>query len=362
MTNEVVEKTRETERVFYLDYLRIVSVAAMMLLHISAQNWENMELNTPVWMLFGALNGATRWCVPVFLMISGALFLNSQRSIRIKRLLLHNVLRVFTAFIFWACIYSFIDFLNGKLAKEAVLSAFSGHYHMWFLFLIAGLYLVSPLLKCIVENEYVLKYYLVCFCVLDFAIPCLLDCLALIRIPHTADTIMAAQLAFSRLLDYLPAESVFYFVLGSCLASKEIPKPVRLALYAIGTAGYISAVLLTREQSHLSACVDLTFLKNSSVNVLAMSVAVFVFGKYGMSKLNPEKRLRDFVTHMSQCCFGMYLVHALIIEILNERFGLNTLTFQPMLSVLLIFAITFFGSFVISYALNQVPILKNYIV
>lgn len=362
MMDENVGELEKSERVVYLDYLRITSVAAMMLLHISAQNWEKLELVTPAWMLFNALNGASRWCVPVFLMISGALFLNPMRPIKIKRLLLRNVLRILTAFLFWACIYSFRDFLNGKPAKEALLSVFCGHYHMWFLFLIVGLYLISPLLKCIVENECVLKYYLLCFCALNFVIPWLLDCLALIRIPRTVDAIMAVRLAFDRLLDYLPSEGVFYFVLGACLASKEISKRIRRGLYAIGVIGYIGTVLLTREQSLLKSCLDLTFLENSSVNVFAMSVAAFVFGKYGMSKLNPGKRLRSVVTCMSKCCFGMYLVHALIIEVLNENFGLNTLTFQPIFSTLLILAITFCGSFMISCLLNHVPILKKYIV
>lgn len=259
MMGENVGKLEKSERVLYLDYLRITSVAAMMLLHISAQNWENLELVTPAWMLFDALNGVSRWCVPVFLMISGALFLNPMRPIKIKRLLLHNVLRILTAFLFWACIYSFRDFLNGKPAKEALLSVFYGHYHMWFLFLIVGLYLISPLLKCIVENECVLKYYLLCFCALNFVIPWLLDCLTLVRIPRTVDAIMAVRLAFDRLLDYLPSEGVFYFVLGACLASKEISKRIRRVLYAIGVIGYIGTVLLTREQSLLKSCLDLTF-------------------------------------------------------------------------------------------------------
>ena len=53
-----------------MDCLRILSIAAMMLLHISAQNWSSLDLHDPAWMLFDILNGATRWCVPVFLMIS----------------------------------------------------------------------------------------------------------------------------------------------------------------------------------------------------------------------------------------------------------------------------------------------------
>lgn len=362
MTNEIAGRAGKTERVLYLDCLRILSIAAMMLLHISAQNWSSLDLHDPAWMLFDILNGATRWCVPVFLMISGVLFLNPLRPISTKKLLLHNVLRVVTAFLFWACVYGFWNFRNGEPAKEAFLSIFSGHYHMWFLFLIVGLYFVSPLLRCVVGNAQVLKYYLLCFAALDFAIPWLMDCLLLVRIPHTVDALTAIRLAYDRLIGYLPSENVFYFVLGSYLASKEIPKKNRVMLYIAGVIGYIGTVLLTRRQSLLNAFLDLTFLRNGSVNVFLMSAAVFVFGKYGMSRRNPGEGLRRAVVYVSQCCFGMYLVHALIIEALNEKFGLNTLTFQPLIAALLILAITFIGSLIISAILNRIPILKKYIV
>ena len=189
-----------------------------------------------------------------------------------------------------------------------------------------------------------------------------MDCLLLVRIPHTVDALTAIRLAYDRLIGYLPSENVFYFVLGSYLASKEIPKKNRVMLYIAGVIGYIGTVLLTRRQSLLNAFLDLTFLRNGSVNVFLMSAAVFVFGKYGMSRRNPGEGLRRAVVYVSQCCFGMYLVHALIIEALNETFGLNTLTFQPLIAALLILAITFIGSFIISAILNRIPILKKYIV
>ncbi len=52
----------------------------------------------------------------------------------------------------------------------------------------------------------------------------------------------------------------------------------------------------------------------------------------------------------------------MIIEVLDEIFGLNTLTFQPLIAALLILTITFIGSFIISAILNRIPILKKYIV
>ena len=56
MTNEIADRAGKTERILYLDCLRILSIAAMMLLHISAQNWSSLDLHDPAWMLFDILN------------------------------------------------------------------------------------------------------------------------------------------------------------------------------------------------------------------------------------------------------------------------------------------------------------------
>ena len=50
MTNEIADRAGKTERILYLDCLRIISIAAMMLLHISAQNWSSLDLHDPAWM------------------------------------------------------------------------------------------------------------------------------------------------------------------------------------------------------------------------------------------------------------------------------------------------------------------------
>lgn len=66
------------ERNYNLDILRIISTIAVVLLHISAQNYYNIDVVSDEFEIFAITNGMVRWCVPVFLMISGALFLGEK--------------------------------------------------------------------------------------------------------------------------------------------------------------------------------------------------------------------------------------------------------------------------------------------
>ena len=72
--------------------------------------------------------------------------------------------------------------------------------------------------------------------------------------------------------------------------------------------------------------------------------------------------MNAIIIELSQCSFGAYCVHALIIEQLKNQLGLNTLSFNPALAVLSIGVIVFAISFSISVLLNRIPITSKNIV
>ena len=87
------------KRIVYLDYLRVLATLAVFLLHISSQNWKNTDVNTFQWQIFNFTDSISRWCVAVFVMISGALFLGRRHSI--KKIYTKYIFRLVTAALFW---------------------------------------------------------------------------------------------------------------------------------------------------------------------------------------------------------------------------------------------------------------------
>ena len=69
-----------------------------------------------------------------------------------------------------------------------------------------------------------------------------------------------------------------------------------------------------------------------------------------------------FIQKLSKYCFGAYLVHALVLERLNDQMGLNSLSFHPVFSIICITVIVFTISFAISAVLNCIPVIKKYMV
>lgn len=68
-------------RVVYFDLLRVVATFVVVAVHLSAMHWADVDVNSRAWFAFNLYCTAGKWSVPIFVMISGALFLGREVSI-----------------------------------------------------------------------------------------------------------------------------------------------------------------------------------------------------------------------------------------------------------------------------------------
>ena len=159
-----------SKRVIYFDILRVVAIFAVVAVHISAQHWLDVDVSSRAWFAFNLYCTTGKWSVPIFVMISGALFLGRDTTIR--TILKKNVLRMAGVFVFWSGCYALISLIFRRSPLFDVFSQFiTGHYHLWFLYMIVGLYLLIPLLRPIVQNETLTRYFLLLALVFTFLLP-----------------------------------------------------------------------------------------------------------------------------------------------------------------------------------------------
>lgn len=148
------------KHIVYLDLLRILAIIGIICIH-------------------AGLGTFFTWCNAMFVMISGALWL-SKESIGLKKLYTKNILRIITAFIFWSVFYTLfhafvLPHITGDhpTVKEILVMLISGRYHLWFCYLIVGIYIGIPFFYKIAENETLLKYFLTVTFFFSFLVPCI---------------------------------------------------------------------------------------------------------------------------------------------------------------------------------------------
>ena len=144
------------ERKYYLNVLRLIATLSVVLLHTSAGVLDNSLAPSEYEFLYSYFKLLNQFAVPVFVMISGYLFLNPSKSINYGLLFSKYVRRiVFALFIFGIpmCI------LESTFWGENIFRAFDnflrGHSwaHMWYLYMLIGLYLLTPIFRPVIVNS-----------------------------------------------------------------------------------------------------------------------------------------------------------------------------------------------------------------
>lgn len=345
-------------RIWYLDLLRILATFAVVVLHVSAQGWYDTDVRSFAWQSLNFWNALSRWGVPVFVMISGALFLD--RDIPVKKLLSKYVLRMATAYVFWSAVYAGDSVCRGLPLKDGLYRFITGKYHMWFIVMIAGMYLLLPLLRRIAADPYLLRYFLVLASVFSVLIPQGLELLAL-RSSRWAD---ALRTVVGHADLFLPMGYTIYFLLGHLLLHSDLRPRTQRLLCGLGLLGAAVTVAANGLVAVRQGTAVGMFYNKSTVNVLLFAVGMFVsFGRI-FRQFSPGPRLRRVIAALSRWSFGAYLVHVMVLEKLQLHFGIVPLAhgWKPIVSVPLISLLIFVLSLAVSAAIGLIPGLRRYIV
>jgi len=145
----------------WINNLRLVAIFAMIVLHTAAPLLARYKQSSPAdWLTADFYNALVRFAVPVFVMITGALSLHRQYHTR--DFLKKRIGRLVIPFVFWSLVYIAYKFWNeeftftGNLWPDVkfVFQQFQtgAYYHLWYVYLLLGLYLLIPVLAVFVQQ------------------------------------------------------------------------------------------------------------------------------------------------------------------------------------------------------------------
>ncbi len=343
-----------TGRYYYLDALRIIAICAIVLLHVAGSYWYELDVSSFDWHVVNAYDCMTRWGVPVFVMISGALFLDPGRPQPLRKLWGKNILHIVVLILFWGLFYALIYDRPGQLSPESLMgfleAAIFGPQHLWFLFMLIGLYAIVPLLRCITANEDATRYFLAIGFVLNVALP-----LATINgMLPLLDRLMGAFMI------QLPLGYSFYFVLGHYLASHVFTRRVRIGIYLLGLLGLVAATMASAWFSGIAHAADNVVIAGSCFFMFA-ATGIFVFVRQLFHKHEPSARDKRLVMTLSSCTLGVYVIHIFVLRLLMQL-GMSGILPHALVSIPGMALLTCVLSFGIAYVLKKIPVFGSYFV
>lgn len=141
----------------FLDVLRVLATCAVVLMHVltGATDVTDASIVPEYRSLLLSVMDLVTWCVPIFLLISGYLFLNPERTLTYPVMIKKYCRRIALAILLFGVPYAASELVVAertfriRMISEALKMTLTGHTwsHMWYLYLILFLYLITPLLK-----------------------------------------------------------------------------------------------------------------------------------------------------------------------------------------------------------------------
>ncbi|GHV16326.1 hypothetical protein FACS189425_00400 [Clostridia bacterium] len=328
-------------RSIYLDILRILSVFCVIILHVSGNQIGQILSGTFNWQTLNAYNGLTRFCVPMFVMISGALFLAPSRDVPIKTLYSKYIKRIAIAYIFWAIFYAA---LTCKLDLSAFIhTALYGNYHLWFAPMIIGLYMAIPVLRKITAEKKICEYFLL----ITFLFSILQPTIFLI-VPQTAALISN----YTWNSQFWVIGYVFYFLLGHYLHEYRLSRKTNITLIILGLFAWFIIIFAKHPITE--------WFDPYLLNTMLATITFYIIIRQICDKHTVSEKLSSNIIKLSSYTFGIYLIHDAF-NVLFAHFGINALTYNPIWFIPTLSIANFTCSFAIIWLLGRIPIAKKYL-
>jgi surface polysaccharide O-acyltransferase-like enzyme len=286
------------------------------------------------------------WAIPVFVMISGALLLN-QTQPSIRAFYRRRMKRIGVPVVFWTVFYLGVrlvldhELLSVSQGLNLLLQG-KAYDHLWFFYMIIGLYLVTPFLQVLVKH---------------FTTP---QCL----IMATSILVAADVLHLCNVMVWGMPPNVFtlfvpyisYFLLGYLIHHKW-PKGQLPTTWVIGGAAISVIYLLCLAAPFIQLegqQFGVFFFGFFSAPTAFMAIAVFWAFREACSKpLGPRLK------HLASCTLGIYVVHLLILKLMQILLAGEAsdqdlwigLTFGPLLA--------FASSYGLVSILKKLPVISR---
>ena len=157
----------------FLDVLRWGATAMVVMLHVVSGVTAilSAEMTSGQRAVYYTIKALMTAGVPVFLMISGALLLNPEKQIPVRKILTHYVRRILLALLIFGTVFAVIELyvternFSPAIIGKGFLNTLSGKSwaHMWYLYELVGLYLATPLLRTVIRygEKQLLQYSLI---------------------------------------------------------------------------------------------------------------------------------------------------------------------------------------------------------
>ena len=347
------QKRENKDRLIGLDLLKIVSAFMIAVIHASSGVFNNHELGSLVWKEGLILNAVTRFAVPVFLMISGALLLGRKISLdkAIRKAIIAGIALFVWSFAF--ILTKKILWNDGNVIHDTLMIFFNKRVsgHLWYGYLLIWIYLFSPILNIMYESlSNKMRIY---FIILGLLIPSAIDSV----IYYFSLDVQILQNSF---FIYMNLGYISVLFMGRMIYENK--EGISLILGGISSViGLVLTILLTEGISRRLGVSTHTFFSELEIGNVMYAFGIMLLG-CKLSWKGDNTFIKKIIIKVSELAMGIYFSHALVMWLIGDTISFRGITFKIDNSVpeCLLFVVIIFVTTIIMIApLSNIPYLKK---
>ena len=353
------QKETRKEDFLWVDLIRVIAVGCVVMIHVAADvitEWHAIPKIS--WWTANLYDSLVRGAVPVLIMLSGALLLPKAESI--LDFFRKRFDKVLIPFLAWSLFYLLWrkHFYEPGLGPAEMLRRFASdkvYFHLWFLYTLTGLYLITPVLRIWVaraSEKSLLCFLALCFTV-SFCLPFAGTLTGVLGGPEFHFHVpLGSWLGFTG-----------YFVLGHFLR-KYVPEKAVPAARIFWLVSLLACLFGTGWVCRHTGSFSTLFYDNMAPNVAVYAASFFILMKHASGVF--EKWIvgggRQATVLVAKASFGIYLIHPMFIDILNHgRWGfvLRSSTPPPALVIPFVAAVVYLLSLTAVLLIQKIPFLRR---
>ncbi len=325
-------------------YTRILAVIMVVLIHTVAGSVIKTSIGSNMWWGAVLLDSAASWAVPVFVMMSGALLLAPGRWSGASKFYQRRAVKIGVPTVAWIAIYiSYrLFYLDEDFGVTGALKFTLAGYpakHLFYLFVILGLYAITPLLRILVEHmtqrqvagltaAWLFMSWFNAYIGITLGVP-------------------SAPNAVNFFIPY-----VGYFLAGYVLRNVVV-RGLPLWLLVAGIAATIVGEAV--EAFYLRS---LTPLYKFSALTIVMSLMAFVV-LLQLGRIASERGYTGRVAKVfAAAAFGVYLVHPIVTAVFTDAVSINLIP-ATVGGLFVAIAVTIVLSWALILVVLRIPLLKR---
>ena len=347
-----------------VDLIRTVAIVFVILLHAAIEPNPNVDFmsaqGVQLWWIAHAYESFSITCVPLFVMLTGALLLQPSKADEpIKVFLKKRWNRIGIPILFWGTIYFAWRFLvRGETfsLNSVIQGLLAGPYfHFWFLYLLVGLYLLTPIIRVVVAHAdmRIIKYFFLIWFLGTAIIPL-----------FTLYPSISPQTVWFKQTVFVLTGMIGYFVLGAYVTKLKLRPSILFLCLVLGSLSTIFGTYFL--VGTIGETYSQFFLDASSISVIISSIALFLT-LVSVSNQTVENRItrgNQALKLISQNILPIYLFHVIVLETLQKGylgFKISVTTINPIIEIPLATLVTLLICLAIIVPLKKIPKVKRLI-